>query len=104
MDNANPIIHSTSSTSSKRLKSTAFLDLDLQDQDEWESLHHKLGYGGEADTASYAADTVDEIDQDEIFGTLLLSSSFLPKSGCVSPFSPPTSAHEEATDVFRERY
>ena len=98
MDNANPIIHSTSSTSSKRLKSTAFLDLDLQDQDEWESLQHKLGYGGQVDTASYAADSVDEIDQDEIFGTLLSSPllSSLPKSGCVSPFSPPTSAHMDA--------
>lgn len=69
MDNANPIIHSTaSSSSSKRLKSTAFLDLNLQDQDEWDSLQHKLDYGDEVDTGSYTADTVDEIDQDEIFG------------------------------------
>ncbi|GAA5859182.1 hypothetical protein JCM5353_006363 [Sporobolomyces roseus] len=68
MDNANPIIHSTaSSSSSKRLKSTAFLDLNLQDQDEWDSLQHKLDYGDEVDTGSYTADTVDEIDQDEIF-------------------------------------
>ncbi|GAA5900448.1 iron-sulfur cluster assembly protein CIA2 [Sporobolomyces salmoneus] len=67
-DNANPVIHSTASGSgSRKLKSTAFLDLDFQDDQEWESLEQQLGYGQADDEMYGSVDESEEIDQDEIF-------------------------------------
>jgi hypothetical protein len=67
-DNANPVVHSTASFSgSRKLKSTAFLDLDFQDDQEWETLEKQLSYG-QVDKDSHRVDDLEEIDQDEIFG------------------------------------
>ncbi|GAA6013088.1 hypothetical protein JCM11491_005178 [Sporobolomyces phaffii] len=66
-DNANPIIYSTAaSTGSRQLKSTAFLDLNFHDDDEWHSLEQQLSYG-QSDSDTLRVDDLDEIDQDEIF-------------------------------------
>ncbi|GAA5954414.1 hypothetical protein JCM3765_004452 [Sporobolomyces pararoseus] len=66
-DNANPIIHTTGSAStSRKLKSTAFLDLDFQDDEEWQSLDQQLN-SGQTDTVGPRADDLEEIDQEEIF-------------------------------------
>ncbi|GAA5884286.1 hypothetical protein JCM16303_002440 [Sporobolomyces ruberrimus] len=66
-DNANPVIHSTASSgNSRRLKSTAFLNLDFQDDQEWHSLEEELSYG-QAENDTYKVDDLEEIDQDEIF-------------------------------------
>lgn len=73
-DNANPIIHTTGSGStSRKLKSTAFLDLDFQDDQEWQSLDQQLSYG-QSDNDGYRADDLEEIDQEEIFGELFFLS------------------------------
>ncbi|GAA5932589.1 iron-sulfur cluster assembly protein CIA2 [Sporobolomyces koalae] len=64
-DNANPVIHSTAS-GSRRLKSTAFLDLDFAAQPEWDAFERELAFGQHDDTYS-SYDDAEDIDQDEIF-------------------------------------
>ncbi|GAA5839805.1 hypothetical protein JCM3766R1_004618 [Sporobolomyces carnicolor] len=67
-DNANPVIHNTAaSSSSKKLKSTAFLDLDFEDDQAWHSLEEELSYGSVDPDYRTASDGAEDIDQEEIF-------------------------------------
>ena len=68
-DNANPVIHNTAaSSSSKKLKSTAFLDLDFEDDQAWHSLEEELSYGSVDPDYRSVSDGAEHIDREEIFG------------------------------------
>lgn len=65
-DNANPIVHATATTSSRRSRRSG-ADLDLSDDKEWARLGRNAEQDSEVDNDDEFAE---DIDADEIFGTL----------------------------------